>query len=248
MKDSNDSAASSEASPSPSEASITQAFDFLFSGLRDAKSLFETGDDAGHEGVIHAVEIVIKFLSLFDPVKSESLHAPLARLFSDLMALDDGVASKMLVPKSRSGRARASGAYDALKGIAVFTVWRLQATGMQPVDARKAVASTLDKLKVRPARKGSAGGMGQITERTLRNWEEQIAADVGCHTAAAKTLKEAEAEYEREVVTRVGLSGLPGDCTPDRLLLSRYPIKLLRDSYLARLATYVQKTRSAETT
>jgi hypothetical protein len=248
VKDSNNSAASSEASLSPSESAITQAFDFLFSELRDAKRLFDAGNDAGREGVIHAVEVVIKFLSLFELVKNESLHAPLARLFTDLMALNDGVASTMLAPKARSGRARASGAYDALKGIAVFTVRRLQATGMQPVDARKAVASALDKLNVRPARKGSAGGTGQITERTLRTWEEQIATDVGCRTTAAQTLKEAEAGHVQEVVAGLGLSALPENTTPDKLVLPRFPLNDLRTFYLDRLATYVTATRSAETT
>jgi hypothetical protein len=238
----------SEPAPSPSESAITQAFDFLFLGLREAKRVFETGDDAGREGAIHAVEIVIKFLSRFDLVKSESLHAPLARLFTDLMALNDGVASTMLKPKARSGRARSSGAYDALKGIAVFTVRRLEATGMQPVEARKTVASTLDKLNVRPARKGSDGGTGQITERTVRTWEGQIAADVGCHTVPAQTLKEAEEKNIEEVVTGIGLSGLPEDSTPDKLLLPRYAIKDLRRFYLDRLANYVENTRSAETT
>jgi len=248
VKDSNDSAAFSEATISPSEPAITQAFDLLFSGLRDAKRLFETGSDAGREGTIHAVEVVIKFLSVFDLVKSESLHAPLARLFTDLMALNDGVASTMLKPNAISGRARASGAYDALKGITVFTVRRLQATGMRPVDARKAVASTLDKLNVRPARKGSTGGTGQISQRTLRNWEERITADVGCHTTAAKTLHEAETEHTRQVVAGAGLSTLPADSTPDELLLSRIPIARFRRFYLDRLITYVTKTRSAETT
>jgi hypothetical protein len=247
VNDPNDGAASSDATISPSDA-ITQALNFLFSGLHDAKLLFETSSDGGREGTIQAVETIIKFLSVFDIVKSESLHAPLARLFTDLMALNDGIASTLLTPKARPGRARASGAYDALKGIAVFTVRRLEATGMRPVGARKAVAGTLCKLKVRPARKGSEHGGRQITERTIRNWQEQISADVGCHTTATQTLKEAEAEHEREVVTGLGLAGVPEGFTPDRLLLSRQPIKLLRSSYLDRLICYVKKTRSDETT
>jgi hypothetical protein len=203
-------------------AALNAAFDFLYAGLREAKQRFETGDDAGRDKAIHALEVIIKFLSdWFEPVQAEVLQAPLARLFDDLMSLDDGKVSALLKPKLQSGRARASGAYDALKGIAVFTVRRLEATGLRPIDARKKLASTLNKLNVRPARKGSAGGTGQISERTLREWQERIAADVGCHTTAAKTLRDAEEAHLQEVIAGVGLSALPAGATPDGLLSSK---------------------------
>jgi len=231
--------------PSAEElASIEAAFNYLYKGLVEAKQRFEAGRTEGREGVIHALETVIKFLSLFDPVNADALHAPLARLFDDLMSLDDGKAPGMLTPSARPGRSRASGFYDALKALAVFTVRRLEATDMRPNEARKVVASELTKLHVRPARKGSAGGTCQITERTIRGWQEEIAADVGCHSTAAQTLRNMEAAHLQEVITDMGHSG----STPDKLLLSRFPITDLRRAYIERLASYVARTRSGETT
>ena len=46
-------------SPSPEEVDfLNKAFDFLFEGLRKAKSQFENGSDSGRDGVIEAVEII----------------------------------------------------------------------------------------------------------------------------------------------------------------------------------------------
>jgi hypothetical protein len=227
---------------------LNRSFDFLYSGLREAKRRFDAGDDFGRDGAIHALELVIKFLSLFQPVRAEFLHAPLARLFTDLMALNDGTCSAMLTPSSRSGRAPANSAYDAMKGMVVFTIRRLEATGMRLPEARKLVAAKLTKLKMRPARSGSKISSGQVNERTLRGWQQQIAADVGCLTTAAQTLKEAEREHHNEVLTGMQLSTVPEGSTPDTLLLSRFPIAEIRRAYIDRLASYVERTRSAETT
>jgi hypothetical protein len=214
-----------------------------YKGLTEAKQLFEAGPAEGREGVIHALEAVIKFLILFDPVNANALHTPLARLFDDLMSLGDGTASGMLRPSARSGRSRASGFYDGLKAVTVFTARCLEATGMRTDEARKMVASELTKLRVRPARKGSEGGTGRITERTLRGWQEEIAADIGCHLTAAKTHWGMKAVHLLEV-TGIGLPTPPAD----RLLMCCSPISDLRHVYLDRLASYVARTRSGKTT
>jgi hypothetical protein len=67
---------------------IDQIFDFLYAGLREAKRLYDAGDHAGREGAIHAVETVVKFLGLFKPVATESLHAPLVGLHENKRAVD----------------------------------------------------------------------------------------------------------------------------------------------------------------
>ena len=67
---------------------IQEAFDFLYSGLREAKSIFEAGDHAGRDGVIHAVETVLKFLSRYGPVRDERLPAPLAVMMTPSAALE----------------------------------------------------------------------------------------------------------------------------------------------------------------
>jgi hypothetical protein len=246
---SNEGGASSEASLSPQDIEdLKAAFDFLYCGLREAKRRFETGDDSGRDGAIHAVETVVKFLSGFEPVVAEALHTPLARLFTDLMALNDGTRSAILAPSPTSGRTRANAGYDALKGIAVFTVRRLEATGMRPTEARKIVAETLNKLNIRPARKGSSGGSGRITERSLRAWREAIAADVGCNFTPAQTLRDAEKTHSNLVLTAMGLSCVPEGSTPDSLLLSRSSIPEVRRSFLDRLSSFAVATRAAETT
>jgi hypothetical protein len=132
---------------------ISDAFNFLYHGLREAKSRFENpvAHDGGRDGAIHALEYVLKFFTVLERTEvyplivRDGVHAPLARLYSDLMSLDDGMVSAMIAPIKKRGRARASAAYDALKGIAAFTVRRLTATGIRPLEARKLVASELAK-------------------------------------------------------------------------------------------------------
>jgi hypothetical protein len=226
------------------DPSSAEALNFLWEGLREAKRRFQSGQDAGRDGAIHALETVVKFLALFGPVHREALHAPLARLFDDLMSLGDGKASAMLTPTKKRGRARASGAYDALKGIAVFTVRCLAATGVGLPDAREMVAARLADVGVRPARKGSGEGSGRFSERTLRKWQY----DIGFNTTATDTLKLAESEHLAEVLSALGLSVLPAGSTADDLLLQRYPAAELQRAYLTRLTLYIADTRSQETT
>jgi hypothetical protein len=194
----------------------------LYAGLQRATIQFAKDEDAGRNGVTAALETVLRFLEKFDAVSRHGLTTPLARLYNDLLALDDGNVSPLLSPKSRSGRARASGFYDGLKGLAVFTVDALTTESRSGADARKIVARKLNQLGVSPARKGSANASRNITERTLRYWQEDIAADVGLRSTAAQTFREAKTEFEK--------------------------LKFTAAELLERLSVYVRATRSAETT
>jgi len=225
---------------SGSDPPPADALNFLWEGLREAKQRFQSGQDAGRDGAIHAVETVVKFLGLFDPVRKEALHAPLARLFDDLMSLNDGMASAMLVPKKKSGRARASGAYNVMKAVAVFTVQRLAAIGMRVRDARKMVAGKLASIGIRPARKGDRDGPGEFSERTLRKWRD----DIGINETATAALAELEAGHLQEVLEGFGLSALPAGSTVDSLLLQRFPPADLRSAWLVKMTHYIANTRS----
>ena len=171
MPEFNDSAASSE-------ALISEAFDVLFAHLLEAKRRFENGDQAGRDGVVHALEAVLKFLALFEQVQSASLHAPLTALFDALLHLDDGGTYPMLQKVGRSGRARASAGRELLKGIVAFTVDRLCALGTSAPEAHVTVAGTLESEEVSPAR-----GNGPVTARTVRLWCQRVA---GRHGEAAQ--------------------------------------------------------------
>ena len=166
--------------------SLNEALDYLFHELSTATEFHRTDINAGREGVIHSVETVTKFLSLFAPVISSSLHRPFGVLHDALMSLDDGKVLPLLKPMKKSGRARASAMRESLIGATVFTVNRLMDTGMHAPVARKTVASTLKALNIKPAR----GRIAAITARTVREWCERVAADVKRHGEAAQTYDE----------------------------------------------------------
>jgi hypothetical protein len=166
--------------PSAEElVAIEVAFTELYKGLDDAKQLFETN---GREGVIHALECVLKFLEKSTVVRSDGLHAPLAGLFDALMALDDGRVLPLLKPAKKTGRARASAMRESLIGAVVYTVDRLIETGMGADAAYEAVARKLNSLGITPAR-----GAKPTILRTIRGWCERTHADVGRHGEAAQT-------------------------------------------------------------
>jgi hypothetical protein len=208
----------------PPADALQEALGFLFRGLTEAKKRFEEADNSGRDGVIDAVETILKFL-LF--LQSNGLEAPFARLCADLMALDDGEVSPLLAPKKKAGRARANALYDGLKGVAVFTVRRLAATGIGIRDARRMVANELARCGVRPARKGAKNAAhtpeaGRFSERTLRKWQE----DIGINKTAADTLRQLEDAWQEEQL-KIGSTDLR------RLLLER-------------LAAFVTAIRAAE--
>jgi hypothetical protein len=170
-----------------------EAFDFLYSGLREAKQRFETGSDAGRDGVIHALETIVKFLGLYEPVLAGGLHAPPAMLLDALMNLDDGVVHQMLRKVKHSGRGRASAGRESFKGMVAFSVDGLCASGMIFKDAHESVARVLREEGVTPSR-----GSGEVDERTVRGWCEDVAADVGRHGEAAQTFDLLQKELEAE--------------------------------------------------
>jgi hypothetical protein len=69
---------------------ISDAFNFLYHGLREAKSRFEdpVADDAGRDAAIHALEYVLKFFTVlhetgvYPLIVNDGVHAPLARLLT----------------------------------------------------------------------------------------------------------------------------------------------------------------------
>jgi hypothetical protein len=152
--------------------------------------------------------------------------------------------SAMLTPVKKHGRARASGSYDALKGVVVFTVRRLRATGISFPEASKMVASELAKQGIRPARKGSKHGSEQLSKRTLRKWQE----DIGFNKTATDTLTQLESAHLKEVLESFGIPTLPTGSTTDDLLRQRFGAGDLQRAYLGRLAVYIANTRSEETT
>jgi hypothetical protein len=236
-------------------AEIEAVFNALAWGLQAANKRFVEDNDAGRGGVIDALMAVIEFIQKSNVLRALGVAAPLVRLCGDLESLDDGKVSALLTPKKLNvGRSPATRFYNALKGLAIFTARRLQATGMSPIEACAEVARTLNEMGVRPARKGkrslksSQDSSGRLTERTVRTWQEQISADVGVHTTAAQTLRESEEEYLIEVLQITGLASLPPGVTADKLLLDRFPAEDIRRAVLDRLAIYVRKSRSAETT
>jgi hypothetical protein len=226
---------------------IANALNFLFHSLKNAKRLFENpaAQNGGREGAVHALEHVLKFFEilkrteLYPLILDEGLHAPLVRLYADLISLDDGNVSAMLRTKRKRGRALASGSYSALKGMVVFTVQRLESTGMDLDNARNTVAKALAKQSIRPTR-----GTGRVDARTLRKWQD----DIGTNATATETLQEMEAEYQRRVISELGLSALPNGSTADDMLRERFPVTELRLRHLDKLARYIAMTRSQETT
>jgi len=182
-----------------------ELFDFLYEGLRNARRRFETEEDAGRGGVVQALETIILFLVIFEPVRAGGMLFPLISLCNALSALEDNNVLPLLKPKRRSAPSPSSDAYNALKGNAVFTVRRLIAMGMTPLQARKAVAHTLTEAGVRPARRGAYGGTQSVTERTIRKWQEDINADVGFRTTAAQSLRAKETAHLLDFFSPFGL-------------------------------------------
>ena len=87
----------------------------------------------------------------------------------------------MLQPVQRMGRPPSSYVHASLKGQAVATVELLVQRGFDLREARQVVADELTNLGVRPDR--GLGATVKVT--TLRNWRDEILADVGRHGAAA---------------------------------------------------------------
>ena len=193
-------------------AAMKETFNALYKGLDEARQLFENGRNNGRDGVIHAVECVLKLLEKSDPIRSHGLHAPLVALFDALMNLDDGVVRPILKKAQRPGRGRASAMRESIKGTAAFTVHALRETGLQMRAAQASVARCLQKEGVTAER----GRARRIAARTVRGWCEDVAADVSRRGAAAQTYDVLIGDLDLRVITsghppkeaRKGLLGL----------------------------------------
>ena len=214
----------SQSSGAPSKeqlAAIEGAFNKLYAGLVEAKRLFETGSYGGREGAIHAIESVLKFLELSTVVRFHGLHAPLVTLFDALMNLDDGVVRPILQRVPHSGRSRASAMRESIKGAVAFTVYRLRATGLPATSARRLVARTLKEVGLTAER----GKHPAVTERTIRGWYEDVAADVSRKREATQTFAMLQADVSRANVSD--------------------PLEMRRE-LLARLRDFILWTRSGQ--
>jgi hypothetical protein len=225
--------------------SLSKDLDRFFVSLRGAKRRLDIQEDGGRVAALHALDTVLRYLMLFERTYTEGLLTPLALLFGDLVSLDGGAVGPMVAPAKKRGGARASGFYNALKGIAVFVARRLEASGLKRPDARKAVAAELAKMGVRPARKGSRDGTGQISARTIAKWQEDIAADVVFKTTAARELSECEISQERLVLQAHGLPRLPEGRTADMLELDQIGPAEFRRKYLQSLGQIALDVRLA---
>jgi hypothetical protein len=153
----------------------------LFADLRGAQKLYREKGDNGRAGASAALGACWRFVMLFKGPLGEGLHVPILNLHASLQALDHGLVEPIFRPIPCSGRAPSSDARAALRGCAASTVQRLLQTGLKSRDANLTVANKLSQLGIRPER-----GSGEITDRTVRTWCEEVASDVGRHGTAAK--------------------------------------------------------------
>jgi hypothetical protein len=153
----------------------------LFADLRCADELYRKKGDNGRAGASAALGACWRFVMLFKGPLGEGLHVPILNLHASLQALDHNLVEPILRPIPCSGRAPSSDARAALRGCAAGTVQRLLQTGLKSQDANLAVANKLCQLGIRPER-----GSGEITDRTVRTWCEEVASDVGRHGTAAE--------------------------------------------------------------
>lgn len=152
----------------------------LFADLRCADELYRKKGDNGRAGASAALGACWRFVMLFKGPLAESLHVPILNLHASLKALDNNLVLPILKPVPCSGRAPSDDARAALKGCAAATVQRLMQTGLNSRGANLAVAKKLRQLGMRPER-----GSGEITDRTVRHWCEEVAVDVARRGTAA---------------------------------------------------------------
>jgi hypothetical protein len=144
----------------------------LSQDLEEANRLFHTGQNGGREGTIHAVEAVTRYLMTTPQLVGKLSVLPV--LQSALMSLDDGHTEPLLKATTKTGRARAGAIRECVVGNAVFTVQRLERTGMLTSQALAAVAAELNQVGIVTSR----GRYTRVTARTVRGWRERVAQDV----------------------------------------------------------------------
>ena len=161
---------------------LNSALGFLFGQLREARAQFAQEGDNGRRGAWTALCSFWRFITLFSTPVAETLHIPVVRLQDALTMLNRNRIEPILKPVRRHGRAPSSYSYQCLKGCAAATVQLLLQAGLDHAEAHLAVATQLRKRGVRPDR-----GSGTVTRNTVRNWRNEISADVGRRSAAALT-------------------------------------------------------------
>jgi hypothetical protein len=160
---------------------------------------------------------------LFRTVSNEGLQAPLALLTDALEALNSNQVEPMMKPVTRSGRALASGGRQSMKGVVAYVVRRLQDIGINRVAACREVAAQLLACGVSPDR-----GSGKITARTVREWCDATAADVGRRGYAAQTFDDLFADLQNREIDAL-------------------PPEKVRRELLDRLANVARRMRANET-
>jgi hypothetical protein len=159
---------------------LNEGLAFLFAWMREARRLYDKEADDGRAAAFVAIGAMGQFIMLFKSPLAELLHVPILILQDALVALEQNNVLPILKPVPRPGRAPSSHAHATLKGHVAGTVRRLVETGLSRGDAHKAVAKQLKQLGIRPER-----GSGGVTATTVRNWCDEVSADVGRRGTAA---------------------------------------------------------------
>jgi hypothetical protein len=131
---------------------LNSGLGFLFGRLREAQAEFHEEGDNGRRGAFTALAASRMFITLFRTPFEEELYVPILRLQDALAMLDKNRVEPIVKPARRSGRAPSSNTYLCLKGYAATTVELLLQAGLTRDDARRAVATQLRQLGVRPER------------------------------------------------------------------------------------------------
>jgi hypothetical protein len=160
---------------------LNEGLRYLFKDLRNAQAEFVGGRHP--DGVYLALVAIYAFVSLFRAVTTEGLMAPLMELENALWALDEGIVEPLLKParRAKAGRPRTSQLRQEFLGAVAYTVQQLREFGYSLPEAHSAVADDLNRVGAKPDR-----GSGRFTPRTVRDWCERVAEDVGCHLPAAQ--------------------------------------------------------------
>jgi hypothetical protein len=177
---------------------LNVALRFFFADLRTASELFHRSEGHGRSSAIKALGATWRLIALFERPLAENLHLSILHLQDALMALDNNTVSPMLKPVPRS---TSTGVRAALRGHAAGTVARLTQAGVPQKEALAEVAKTLVEFGVGPER-----GPGKISARTVREWCEGVAADVGRRSNAAVVYDSMFTDGERQ-----RFSALPSD-------------------------------------
>jgi hypothetical protein len=158
---------------------IERALNRVLEEMKKASELFHHSASEGDalEAANLQLLATFRFWAIFFPKIMESTD-PLMRLYIDSKSLQKGARPSMLKPKFTNKHPPADLFYHGLKGVVVFTLARLRASGMKGEDPRRAVATVLNKQGVL-----TAGGL-RVTARTIRKWED----DVGVDPTASKIL------------------------------------------------------------